>query len=129
MSFSALSDGTVTIRQLEPGDQDLLLSARDSEFERWLGAEAEMGEAMACIVVDQEVVGWIDFDVDRGWLEPGEVNLGYFLAPLARGHGYATRAVELLLRYLVAETEYRVAVTGTHHFSHRWSSSLIRCRA
>jgi len=68
-----------------------------------------MGVPTACIVVDREVVGWIDFDVERDWLKPGEVNLGYFLAAAARGYGYATRAVELFLSYLAAETDHRVA--------------------
>jgi RimJ/RimL family protein N-acetyltransferase len=107
--FEALSDGTVTIRPPEPGDQERLMAAQDSEFDRWLGAEAEMGAPLACIVVDREVVGWIDFDVHRDWLKPGEVNLGYFLAASARGYGYATRAVELFLHYLAAETDHRVA--------------------
>lgn len=108
-SFAPLSDGTVTFRPPEAGEQALLVAARDSEFDRWLGAEAETGEPLACIVVDQQVVGWIDYDVERVWLEPGEVNLGYFLVPPARGHGYATRAVEPFLRYLAVETDHRMA--------------------
>jgi RimJ/RimL family protein N-acetyltransferase len=49
-------------------------------------------------LVEAEVVGWVDYDVGRDWLEPGEVNVGYYLFPAARGNGYASRAVELLLR-------------------------------
>ena len=68
-----------------------------------------VAESLAYIVVDRAVVGWIEYDVNREWLEPGEVNLGYFLVASARGYGYATRAVNLLLRHLAAETDYRVA--------------------
>jgi RimJ/RimL family protein N-acetyltransferase len=61
--------------------------------------------------VGEELVGWVDYDHDseHDWLEPGEVNLGYYLVPAARGKGYASRAVELLLVHLGRETEHKVA--------------------
>ena len=37
------------------------------------------------------------------------MNVGYFLFPAARGKGYASRAVELLLMHLRRETEHTVA--------------------
>jgi RimJ/RimL family protein N-acetyltransferase len=104
-----LSDGTVTLRAPTVEDLSVLNDSRDAEFFRWLGAEAGMDSPLACLLVDDQVTGWIDYDVDRPWLEDGEVNIGYFLLAPHRGKGYATRALELLLRFLGDETDYRVA--------------------
>jgi RimJ/RimL family protein N-acetyltransferase len=103
------SDGTVTLRT--PGIEDLavLKEGRDEEFFRWLGAEADMAPPFACLVVDDQVGGWIDYDIARPWLEAGEMNIGYFVLAPYRRKGYATRALELLCSYLGDETDYLVA--------------------
>jgi RimJ/RimL family protein N-acetyltransferase len=103
------SDGSVTLRAPSIEDLSVLREGRDGEFFRWLGAEVEMDPPLACLVVDGEVVGWIDYDVARPWLERGEVNIGYFVLAPHRRKGYATRALELLLAYLGDETDYLVA--------------------
>jgi RimJ/RimL family protein N-acetyltransferase len=59
-------------------------------------------------------VGWVDHDVERDWLKPGEVNVGYYLFPGARGKGYASRAVELLLMHLDSATEHTLATLLIH---------------
>jgi RimJ/RimL family protein N-acetyltransferase len=105
----ARSDGTVTLRAPTIEDLSVLRDGRDGEFFRWLGAEVEMDPPLACIVVDDRVVGWIDYDVARPWLERGEVNIGYFVLAPYRRKGYATRALELLLAYLGDETDYLIA--------------------
>jgi RimJ/RimL family protein N-acetyltransferase len=87
----------------------VLEEGRDGEFFRWLGAEADMNPPLACVVVDDEVTGWIDYDVARPWLEEGEVNIGYFVLAPYRRKGYATRALELLIAYLGDETDCQVA--------------------
>lgn len=103
------SDGVVTLQPPRPGDARLLVAGRDEEFHRWFGPGAEEPSPVACIWVDADLVGWVDYDLEHDWLEPGEVNVGYYLFPGARGKGYASRAVELLLQHLSRNTEHTVA--------------------
>jgi RimJ/RimL family protein N-acetyltransferase len=103
------SDGVVTLRPPGPGDAQLLVAGRDEEFFKWLGPGAETPCPVACVWVDGELVGWVDYDLEHDWLRPGQVNVGYYLFPGARGKGYASRAVELLLRHLSRNTEHTVA--------------------
>lgn len=43
----------------------------------------------ACIVVAEQVVGWVkyDRDADHDWLGDGEMNVGYFVFAEYRGNG------------------------------------------
>jgi RimJ/RimL family protein N-acetyltransferase len=109
-----MTDGVITLRPPRPGDSRLLLAGRDDEFFRWLGPGAETPRPVACVWVEDELVGWVDYDLEHEWLRPGEVNVGYYLFPAARGKGYASRAVELLLEYLGRETRYTVATLLIH---------------
>jgi len=112
--LQASTDDVVTLRPPRPGDAELLVAGRDDEFFRWLGPGAESPSPVACVWVDDELVGWVDYDVERDWLKPGEVNVGYYLFPAARGKGYASRAVELLLVHLDRETEHTTATLLIH---------------
>ena len=103
------TDGVVTLKPPRPGDAERLVEGRDEEFFRWLGPGAETPRPVACVWVGEELVGWVDYDVEHDWLRPGEVNVGYYLSPAAREKGYASRAVELLLQHLSRETEHTVA--------------------
>lgn len=76
---------------------------------RFLGPGDDDPRPTACIVVDGAVVGWVDHDVDRSWLAPGEVNVGYNVFAPHRGHGYATRAVQLLVHHLAVDTDHHTA--------------------
>lgn len=104
-----VTDGVVTLRPPGLDDARLLVEGRDDEFLRWLGPGAETPSPVACVWVDDELVGWVDYDLEHDWLRPGEVNVGYYLFPAARGRGYASRAVELLLLHLRRATRHTAA--------------------
>jgi RimJ/RimL family protein N-acetyltransferase len=101
----------VTLRSPRADDTAILIAARDDAFHRWLGPGSDNPCPAACIVVGDQVVGWVDYDHDRDhdWLGDGEVNVGYFVFAEHRGNGYAAQAVELLLRHLARDTQYRAA--------------------
>ena len=112
------TDGVVSLRPPRPGDAEALalVERTDEEFLRWLGPGSENpADPVACVWVGGELVGWVDYDVKREWLKPREVNVGYYLVPAARGKGYASRAVELLLVHLDRETEHEVATLLIDH--------------
>lgn len=112
--LQVVTDGVVTLRPPRPGEAQLLIEGRDAEFFRWLGPGTETPSPVACVWADDELVGWVDYDVGRDWLEPGAVNVGYYLFPDARGKGYASRAVELLLVHLRRETDHTTATLLIH---------------
>jgi RimJ/RimL family protein N-acetyltransferase len=90
----------VSIRPLDRGDADRLIAGRDEEWRRWLGPGRDIPDPAACIVVADDVVGWIDYCGGLGWLQTGEVNIGYNVFAAHRCKGYASRALELLIGYL-----------------------------
>jgi len=104
-----VTDGVVALRPPRTGDAQLLVEGRDEQFFRWLGPGSESPSPTACVWVGDELVGWVDYDLEHDWLRPGEVNVGYYLFPAARGNGYASRAVELLLLHLSRATVHTVA--------------------
>lgn len=103
------TDGVITLRPSRPGDARVLVEGRDGEFFKWLGPGAETPNPVACIWLGDELIGWVDYDVEQDWLRSGEVNVGYYLFPAARGKGYASRAVELLLLHLERYTGHTAA--------------------
>jgi len=119
VSLRPTTDGVVEIRPPASGDAATLIAGRDAEFHRFLGPGADEPQPVGCIVVVGDVVGWVDYDVTRDWLVPGEVNVGYYLFASARGRGYATRAVHLLLHHLAVSTDQRIATLLIARDNHR----------
>jgi RimJ/RimL family protein N-acetyltransferase len=124
------TDGVVTLKAPGPGDAERLVAGRDAEFDRWLGPGDEKPAPTACVWVGEELVGWVDYDYGRHrhWLEPGEVNVGYYLFPDARGRGYASRAVELLVVHLERDTEHTAATLTIDPGNERSAALARRCR-
>lgn len=106
----------MTLRAPQPGDAERLIAGRDEEFHRWLGPGSDAPAPAACVWAEDELVGWVDYDRDpaHDWLRPGEVNVGYFLFASARGKGYASRAVALLLEHLARDPEHTTATLLIH---------------
>ena len=96
-------------------------------FHRFMGEGEPLPSPTACIVVDLEIVGWVDYDVDRAWLEPGEVNVGYNVFARHRGKGYASRAVRLLLQHLAEDTAYTTATLLIDPSNERSLALAQRC--
>lgn len=122
------TDGVVEIRPPSPGDAEVLIAGRDEVFHRFMGEGSAHPQPTGCIVVGGDVVGWVDHDIDRTWLEAGEVNVGYNVFSPHRGNGYATRAVELLVHHLAVDSDHHTATLLIDPRNHRSLALATRTR-
>ena len=124
-----LSDGVATLRPWEPGDAEAITAACNdrtiAEFLDQIPSPYTEADARAFLHMCGE--GWRDgtlsnfaiTDADTGdvvgsvgvrWVDPdqGVAEVGYWLAPGARGRGICTRAVRLISRWAIDEGAERL---------------------
>lgn len=98
-----LTDDMIVLRASTPEDAVVLSANHDHASRRYLGDPHP--NPWACIIVDDEVTGWIDYDYGREWLAPTEANIGFMVFPDLRRRGYAVRALSLLVEKHLVETQ------------------------
>ncbi len=120
-----VSDGVVTLRPIVIADAEAHLAGEDDELAHWLNGgrgtlesvvahfdRCELrwrnnGASRTFAIVDAvsgTLAGTIDAHTRQPYLAVGQANLAYGVYPDWRKRGYATRAVELVCRFL-AESE------------------------
>jgi RimJ/RimL family protein N-acetyltransferase len=130
-----LTDGVVTLRPMTPADAERHLAGEDEPTARFLsGGRSTMETVLAsiernrvsretsgpvrsfgiCVAATGTLVGMVEANMAAPGFRPGVANISYGLYPEARGNGYATRAVDLLTRYLVDHTAADVAAIQVH---------------
>jgi RimJ/RimL family protein N-acetyltransferase len=133
------SDGVVTIRRQDPADLDFHIESIDDEQIRWLWLPGERERWEARTPTEQRdhverwlranrdafgagpkwtfgvdtatdrAVAYVDCDLANDNAPAGEANIAYSCHPEHRGKGHVSRAVRLVLRFLVDHTSTRRA--------------------
>ena len=144
------TDGVVEIRPMTPDDVDAHVAGDDEEQIRWLsGGPSTRESSLAWIqrnmdywsmggpifnfgvveVATNKLIGMVEANTDAEKMEgveDGEANISYVLYPPARGRGYATRAVNLVLTFL-AEKPFFAAIIRADENNLRSTSVAKRC--
>ena len=119
-----LTDGTILLRHFRLEDAENHLAGEDAEQVRWLsGGRGTLPGVLAWIEANQRhwqaggpvfnfaivhahtgtLLGMVEANTDYlriAGLHEGDANISYGLYPGARGHGYASRAVALVMDFL-----------------------------
>jgi RimJ/RimL family protein N-acetyltransferase len=122
LRLPTLTDGAVTLRPKRAGDVDAIVAAcQDPEIPRWTSvpapytaadaqafmrlseASARIGAAAELVAVDGDDRLLGAFSLMELGRRPAYGEIGYWLAPWARGRGVATRAVLLLREWALRE--------------------------
>lgn len=111
-----LEDGEIVLRAFTEADVPAIVEAcRDPEIPRWTRVPDDYTEEHARDFIAQTSESAGSFAItDRGTgeflgaigaraLDMRVVDIGYWVAPWARGHGVATRALRLVARFAVHE--------------------------
>lgn len=128
------SDGVVTIRPFTEKDAEDHLTGEDEEQVKWLsGGKSTLGSVKKWIAKNQEywshgngpvynfaiednesgkLLGMVEADASPAiaGIQEGDANISYGLYPHARGKGYATRALNLLLEFLKSMNVKRAVI-------------------
>jgi hypothetical protein len=76
------TDGVVTpLRAPQRGDAQLLVEGRDGEFFKWLGPGSEAPAPVSCVWVDDQLVGWVDYDLEHDWVRGSRSSPETWLRP------------------------------------------------
>ena len=135
IASNELTDCVVTLRPMTSADAEIHLAGEDEQTVRFLsGGRSTMETVLAwiecnrasheasgpvrafgiCLTTTGALVGMVEANMAISFFSPGVANVTYGLYPDARGHGYATRAVYLAMRYLVDDTDTDVAAIQVH---------------
>lgn len=128
---TTLNDGVVALRPLQEKDATDHLAGEDAELVRWLSGGPGTGETVRSYLArarqmwlhggpvyafairsaaDDALAGTLEVQLDQAAYGPNRANLAYGLYPAWRGMGFATRALNLTLEFLRAQSAVNLAL-------------------
>ncbi len=129
------TDSIVTLRPMTPADAEAHLAGEDEPTVRYLSGGRstvatvsawiernrvswEFGGPVRCFGIREaatgRLIGMVEAHLAAPGFRAGVANISYGLYPEARGKGYATRAVRLMVSHLAEETDAGVAAIQVH---------------
>lgn len=144
-----ISDGVIVLRPLRIEDAAEHLAGEDAELVRWLnGGPGTIDSVQRHVEVVQQMwenqgpiftfairllaedtlVGTIDVQLNQEAYGSDQANLAYGLYPDWRGRGFATRAVNLALKFLRTGTTVRSALIRTEPANLSSAAVAVRAR-
>jgi len=135
MTGVQLTDGVILLRPMTPADAATHLAGEDEPTARFLSGGRSTIETVTAWIercrlswetngpvrafgirekATGDLVGMVEANLAAADYRDSVTNISYGLYPAARGRGYATRAVRLVVRYLVEKTAANIAVIQTH---------------